>query len=329
MFENIKERLRHQIVVALGGRMPPKPEAALDLGYDVEFWDLPADRKAANYTNEIHHIERGHVRALHFRDNLALPEHTGQLWFHSGTVNEAETPWKIDTTLRVIARCAPWVRVYAGSRIGRLSKTDDITTPAGVAVMSTDGDLPSVILMRLDLNRRAYLSTLHHEIWHAIENDAINKATIARITQACRLGAEFDGDAYLASDVERRARAYQAYAILRDEMPQMRVLGTTLRPGEDLSLTEIFEAVYSGQFARDLGVDYRGAWDAAPGKAAAAVLASQGRSENPCIDSRDAVLQVFSLLGDMDFESDDFDIHAEFLGHLIDHDHAVRMARED
>ncbi len=79
MLDSILESLRLRIVFALGGVLPPRPDTPVDMGFDVEYLDRPAERKATHYTNEIHHIERGHVRKLHFADNLALPEHTGVL----------------------------------------------------------------------------------------------------------------------------------------------------------------------------------------------------------------------------------------------------------
>ncbi len=157
----------------------------------------------------------------------------------------------------------------------------------------------------------------------------MNAATIARITKACRLGNEYDVDRYLMSDIERRARAYAAYATLRDEMPGMLVLGTSSKPGEDPTMTAMFEAVYSGEFARSLGIDYRGPFDATPGEMAASILASQGKTENPCVRSREAVLETFNRLGGLDFESDSYEVHSTFLGHLMHHDAHLRAARAE
>lgn len=328
MFENVKESLQRRIVDRLGGVTPPKANGIDDMGFDVSYWDSPSIKGLDTYSTKVYHIERGHVRELNYMDRLALPTYTGTLLFQSGNINPTKTEWKIDQVLRTVARCAPWVRVYAGPRIFLQCSTDGISNPAGVAALSNDPELPSAILMRLDLNLRAFRSTLHHEIWHAVENDALNSRTVARLTKAVRLGTEYDGDAYLVSDIERRARAYQAYASLRDEMPEMRFASAPSKPEEDLSLAEIFEAVYSGDLARGLGIDFLGPFDAAPGKAAQSILASRGQTEDVRVDSRDAVLAVFSSLADVDFESDDYRIRSDLLGHLLDHDHYVRTARE-
>ena len=325
---SVTDNVRRRIVTALGGVMPPKPVAVSPDWADPPLPEDPVDREAISYVRTVYHIERGHVRELHFFDRTALPEHAEKIWYDGGNLDGNEVRWKLDHTLRVVARCAPWLRVYAGARLV-MQDGGDVSNPSGLAVKSHTATETSAILMRLGLARNYYMSTLHHEIWHAVEHDALSDGTIARITKACRLGKEYAGNSYLQSDDERRARAYAHYASLRDEMPQMHVRSEDTRHGQYTSLADVFESVYSGELARSLGCDFRGRFDAPPGEAAREILASRGLTEDRTVGSRETVLSAYTWFLGCEFGTPAYDAYLEFLGHAIETDRYVRNARAE
>ena len=88
----------------------------------------------------------------------------------------------------------------------------------------------------------AVVSTVHHEVWHAVERRHLHPDDVAYVTAAVARGQPRPG-VYLASPVERRARLYEAWASAVDE---------GWRPSRRRRLDRILSYVHSGAMARDV-----------------------------------------------------------------------------
>ncbi|WP_342627172.1 hypothetical protein AAC691_12815 [Nguyenibacter vanlangensis] len=82
-------------------------------------------------------------------------------------------------------------------------------------------------------------STLFHELWHYAENCLLSDADCEIVYAECRSRGDTWESAYLDSDVERAARAFQHYA-------SARASGLQFRPAKRGTAQHIFERLYEG-----------------------------------------------------------------------------------
>jgi len=77
-----------------------------------------------------------------------------------------------------------------------------------------------------------------HELWHYAENNILSERDCEIVYRACRKGDTW-GSAYLDSDIERAARAFQHYA-------SARASGVQMRPARRGTQQAVFERLYEG-----------------------------------------------------------------------------------
>ncbi len=320
----VLEDMRHRVVRALGGRIGSE---SLSYGEveDIPSIKWPPVRGHAYYTTAIHHVERGQIRKLDWQDTLALPTGVSGLSFSRGHTDPEKLQWKLTETARIMPRIAPWVRVYVGCNIIRIAK-GGIREPWGVAALAQVPGEPSAILIEANLALSHYLQVLYHEIWHVIEHDALNAEARATLDRECATGSAYDHETYHASKIERRARAFAAWAVLREEAPSLAVV----RPSKDgkLSMTEIFEAVYGGAIAEQKGRDYLGLCGSDAAENVAEMLASQGRCEDGVRDTLERALFVWTSAMDRGFDDPLCGPLTELASHAMGVAAHVRSERE-
>lgn len=203
----------------------------------------------------VHEIHEGRVRKGSVRSRL--PECVTRTRFGPGPVmvQSAAVLAAVTTTA---TRCAPWLRCYVGPRLWSVCAEDqgDWCSCSAVWQRLPDGRIEyehtglacwpagaGVVLVARSRGLPKVMTTVHHEIWHAVEHTGLAPDDVAVIDVVAARGTEQPGH-YLASALERRARLYAAWASARDE---------GWRPGCPLRRVDrVCEYVYSGGLARDV-----------------------------------------------------------------------------
>lgn len=182
--------------------------------------------------------------------------------------------------VRAIAnRCAPWVKIICGQELWAYDLPDEDTSAFrvrkvhGGRPMHEIGGIawhqgcvfderPEVILLSIYYSTKGAVSTLHHEVWHVAEHH-VHDADFDVVNAAVQAGHAMPGE-YLASDVERRARAYQGEANSYDEGWRPTCLfGTPVS-----RLDRVFLSVHDGSLAADINARRPVAERLFPGEAA-------------------------------------------------------------
>jgi hypothetical protein len=176
-------------------------------------------------------------------------------WFGRGVLPHAEDT--LAAMREVATRCVPWVRVYVGPRLWSIADSEE-----DFACRSVVADLPDgrkayehngvalltkgAIMVSAKATLPWVMATLHHEIWHEVERNALSREDIEAVTAAVRSGQQRPGG-YLDSVYERRARAYEWWACAYDEgWRPVSVAGVPVD-----RVDRVFLYVYSGSLARD------------------------------------------------------------------------------
>jgi hypothetical protein len=178
---------------------------------------------------------------------------------------------KIAVITEIVSRCAPWLHVLAGPA---LRKTADGPLPDLSAFREVDqgadgrltysvsgcawhfdgqshGQSP-LIAIRTALGLTLVKSTVHHELWHAIE-EHLSDEELAIVTAAALKGDPMPGS-YLDSAVERRARLYEHFASYIDFGGACATVNGQIA----LPLQGVFWRVYSGELSRDVTTGRQG-----------------------------------------------------------------------
>lgn len=180
-----------------------------------------------------------------WRDRATISMQGGEIRFPEGgedrTALKLRARWAADT----VARCLPWVRLAVAWSIEAQGTCSDGYTAEGAAGMAgytAQGDDLIVVSAR----EIAFAELLHHEVWHVAErylSDGAHQAVAA----ACR--AHPTADELMSLPHEVRAEAYALWAAARDyahpaSLPPL--------PRDALSREQVFAAVYSGNFGREV-----------------------------------------------------------------------------
>lgn len=318
------ETLRRRLVLTLGRFLGPDSHSMAGPGH-FDVCPVPPERRAddAYYTDSIYHIERGQVRTLKCGDTLALPPYAGSVSFRPCRIDPDVMSAQIEFAVRTLQRCAPWVRCYVGGTISMVDTGGTLTHPWGFAVYGSGG-FPSAICIDGSLGIWAFRETLHHEIWHAVENDAIGQREIATFDHAVLAGVEYQGDGYLREKAERRARVYAHLACLREEAPGLSMRQWT--DSETVSTAELTELVYTGALARKLGPDHLRDDSISPAEAVEQVLSARGQVEDGVENSLTEALRMWSQASGYDFDSFDHEVRMEIAVSTMEH--SARLARD-
>jgi hypothetical protein len=179
----------------------------------------------------------------------------------------------------IATRCAPSIKVIMGLRLwSALRDREDIASFARTKHLSDGGvayehygaawtrtNVPAgeapMIMIAMNRGTAHVTSTMHHEIWHAVEWNLAAVDRNAVHVQSHR-GVQLPGT-YLDSCVERRARMYQHWAAAYAEgwRPPM-VMGIPMN-----HVDRVFLHVYSGALARRMASGRRPLPHAIPGVA--------------------------------------------------------------
>jgi hypothetical protein len=218
---------------------------------------LAPDRRAATATRPIDiavscikngKIGRGTIQTR-------LPEFAaGKTWFEAGPLRQ-HAPAAVADCQEIVARCAPWLVCFIGPELWTKTKDNEDLTEYSDSRQMPDGGLAVRILGQayfgrdtifVSISKHSHpgvLSTLHHEIWHALEKFLTPGALAA--VDSLAAGGRARPSEYLSSLSERRARLYQNLAASWDEGAMIRLADA------DLAMRAMWH-VYSGGLAKDV-----------------------------------------------------------------------------
>ena len=215
--------------------------------------DMPETARPVDMV--VRRIHRREIRTGTVRTGLPAAL-AGESWWEPGPVRQ-HTGAGVDAIADIVGRCAPWLRCYVGPALwSRLRPDADLREYPVVRRLPDGGhagricgqawrNLDVILVGTAHHSMPAFLDTVHHEIWHAVEK------LLSPEAQAVVDAAVTDGRAYpsvyLASARERHARLYAAWASAIDEgLPVISDVRTGLPLGE---LEHVFAHVYSGRLA--------------------------------------------------------------------------------
>lgn len=187
-----------------------------------------------------------------------LPEHCQLSRFTPGVLPQQEET--ADAVQEIATRCAPWLKVYLGPRLWSVaySDTDSNLSCRANTKRLIDGSIAyehlglactnggDAILVAASIRMPAVISTLHHELWHMLERH-LAPDDMDVVNSSIERGESRSGY-YLASPIERRARAYESWASAYDEgWRPATICGVIVS-----RLDRIFSYVHSGDLATEL-----------------------------------------------------------------------------
>jgi hypothetical protein len=203
-------------------------------------YDLPT-------TDRVYKIKGGRVRTGNVRSRLPHPT----VMFTEGRARSHEFA-AVNAVNEIVQRVAPWTTVYCGPELW--SRNDDVSGNYR-AIIGPDGALygakhgeawnNNVVYLRLSDSMPDILSCTHHELFHVCDpllSDEARSAIDAEIEQ----GRAYPTD-YYRSAVERRARAFEYFAMYCEEGQQQFYL-----PSDRHSMNSVFLQIYNGDFAAEI-----------------------------------------------------------------------------
>ncbi len=147
--------------------------------------------------------------------------------------------WMIRKAEAIRARVVPWVPLYVGPRL----------VVRGEQFMGFGGSLPSnpFAMVAMNYGTGAFLETVHHELWHAIEErlPADLRHLVDIFVEDSR--ELYGADLYRTDPFEARAHAYAKFACVMDALP-----GQLHVDKGAYTAAAVFAYVYSGDWAKDV-----------------------------------------------------------------------------
>jgi hypothetical protein len=203
----------------------------------------------------IYRIARGQVRELPLEEGrpveIAVDIDDG---YGPGLVRADVRPgrcelplWPVEIlplAMAAVERMAPWATVYAAPTW--LSPSGDEYTFWGQARRNSD----AVLLTTSAWGVKA-LDTLHHELWHVLEQYLL-PSEWAAVVEACSSGPAWVDQRYYATPTERAARAFAAWCVARVEAPTPPVTGwrAGVRRWAMSPHERVFQGAFDGTIAR-------------------------------------------------------------------------------
>ena len=160
-----------------------------------------------------------------------------------------DAAWEQSTRVtigEIASRITPHAVWYAAPAFFACEKDD-----GWVGVAFTAGP---VVAIRTAFSERYTVSAAYHEAWHVVER-LLTRDEMAAVDDAVGRGGDWNGD-YYDRRIERRARAFQSWAMARHEAPPearlgakgavMDAIAARLLPPHE----QVFLAAWDGRFAR-------------------------------------------------------------------------------
>lgn len=204
-------------------------------------YPLPTSRR-------VYKLKGGRVRTGNVRSRLPHPT----TLFTEGRARTHELA-AVQAVNEIVKRVAPWVTVYCGPRLW--SRDDDVSGnreaivgPDGQTYGAMHGEAwadHSVVYIQLSDSMPDVLACCYHELFHLCDpllSDEARAAIDAEISQ----GRAYPTD-YYRSAVERRARAFEHFAMFAEEGQQQFYL-----PSDRNSMNSVFLQIYNGDFAAEI-----------------------------------------------------------------------------
>ena len=186
-----------------------------------------------------------------------IPGHLLEMHRFAASTSVGHEAEKRAALAEIATRCAPWIRIFLGPEVWLLAECRADITAFAVRTLDRYGRLwckhrgvayvsDETIFCAASGGLADCRSTLHHEIFHAIE-DRLADDDFDLIDRAAARGMPMPGE-YLGAGIERRARLYQSLANAWDEG----VKPTTVAGVPVSHVERVCWHIYSGGLARQI-----------------------------------------------------------------------------